>query len=96
MTALRWAEGKDPADVWDYSLDASRWLAQVSDTVAGVSVTAEPATITIAATSWTPAGVATVRLSGGTADVDYGITFTLTTTAGRTLQRTVRLLVREL
>lgn len=94
--ALRYAEGKDPSDVWDYSLDFTDAMAKAGDTLASVSVTASPSTITVGSTSTTPAGMATVRLSGGTAAVDYTITYRATTAAGRVIERSVMLLVRNL
>ncbi len=96
MTTLRFAEGKDPADVWDYSLDFSDAMAKVGDTLASVLVTATPATITIGNTATTPAGMATVRLSGGAAGTDYSITFQAVTAAGRVLERSVKLLCKDL
>ncbi|MBR0649511.1 hypothetical protein GXW78_07560 [Roseomonas terrae] len=96
MSGLRWIEGKDPADEWDYTLDATRWMAEAADTLVSVVVEAAPGDITIGSTATTPEGLATVRLSGGQAGTDYGITFTMTTAAGRTLQRTVQLRVQEL
>lgn len=96
MTMLRFHEGKDPSDVWDYSLDFTDAMEKIGDTLASVSVAASPGTITVGSTSTTAAGIATVRLSGGSAGTDYTITFTATTAAGRVLERSVMLLVRNL
>ena len=97
MTALlRWHEGKDPSDVWDFSLDATDAMAKVGDTLASAAVTVTPTGLTIGTTAVTEAGVATVRLSGGTAGTDYAVTFALTTTGGRLLERSAYLLVRNL
>lgn len=95
-TTLRFAEGKDPADVWDYALDFTEAMTKAGDTLAAVVVTASPATITIGATATTPAGMATVRLSGGAAGTDYTITFRATTTGGLVLERSAKLLVKDL
>lgn len=93
---MRFVEGKDPADVWDYALDFTEAMTKAGDTLASVSVTATPATITVGTTSTTPAGMATVRLSGGAAGTDYTITYRATTTGGRVLERSVRLLCKDL
>lgn len=95
MTELRWPD-KDPTDVWDYSLDAREWIAAVGGTLSSCSATVDPAGLTIGATSVTAAGIATVRLSGGTAGTDYTITLTLNEAASRVLQRSVKMLVADL
>lgn len=95
MSTLRWSD-KDPSDVWDFTLDATRWISAIADTLASVSAAVAPAGLTLGATSVTPAGLATVRISSGAANTDYLVTLTLTTTGGRILQRSVQLLVRDL
>jgi len=83
---------KDPDDVLDYSRPWGKWLA-----------TGE----TITTSSWiVPTGItkgsdtyddtsATIWLSGGVAGGDYLITNRITTSAGRTVDRTFRIQVRE-
>lgn len=96
MTTLRWPD-KDPSDVWDFTLDATAWVAAVEDTLASAAVTCSPDTeLTVGAITTTEAGLVSVRLSGGQASTDYRVTLTLTTDAGRVLERSVMLLVRDL
>lgn len=95
-TTLRWAEGKDPADVWPYSIDATDAMTRISDTLASATCTASPSGLTVGAVTTTPAGIATAILSAGTAGITYTVTFRLTTTGGRILERSVLLTVSEL
>lgn len=95
MTPFRW-DDKDPADSWPFSFDFTPWCAAAGETAASVAAAATPAGLTVSATSVTPAGAAAVRLSGGTAGTDYAVRLTLTTASGRTLERTVMILVRDL
>ena len=98
IAALRWPD-KDPADVLDYGLDWSDQLALVTpaDTISSATWTV-PAGLTAGA-QFVMGGVATTWLSGGTAGAagtDYTITCHIVTTGGRTLERSVKLLVKEL
>lgn len=91
---LRWS-AKDPADVLDYAIDWSAVLAELGGD-------------SIASTTWSvPAGlvggaegvagdVRTKFISGGTADTTYAVGCRITTTGGRTIERTVRLDVKDL
>jgi len=83
---------KDPQAVLDYRFDWAQWLA------AGETITAHTVTV--------PAGLAkdsdsatstavTVWLSGGTAGVDYAVGCRVTTSQGRTDERTIVIAVRE-
>lgn len=98
VAALRWPN-KDPADVLDYGLDWSDQLALVSptDSISNATWTV-PAGLTVGA-QFVAGGVATIWLSGGTAGAngtDYTITCRIVTAGGRTLERSVKLLVKEL
>lgn len=95
LAVLRWPD-KDPADVLDYSLDWNDQLQLVTpaDTIAAVVWTV-PAGLTAGA-QYHAAGVATTWISGGTAGTDYRVTCRVTTSAGRVIERTVALYVREL
>ena len=95
IAALRWPD-KDPADVLDYGLDWSEQLALVSpaDTISSATWTV-PAGLTAGA-QFVVGGVATTWLSGGTAGTDYTVTCRIVTAGGRTLERSVKLLVKEL
>lgn len=88
---LRWKAAKDPSDVVDYDVDWSRQLVEAE---------------TIDTSGWTlPAGFtkldeqhtdtkSKVWLSGGAVGT-HDLVNTITTTGGRTLQRSVRLVVAE-
>lgn len=95
IAALRWPD-KDPAEVLDYGLDWSDQLAlpNPDDTISSATWTV-PAGLTAGAQS-VVGGVATIWLSGGTAGADYTLTCRIVTSGGRTLERSVKLLVKEL
>jgi hypothetical protein len=95
VAALRWPD-KDPADVLDYSLDLAEFLAlsTPADTVSTVAWTV-PAGLT-AGVQYHADGIATTWLSGGTAGTDYTVTARITTTAGRVIERSAAIYVREL
>lgn len=95
VAALRWPD-KDPADVLDYGLDLAEFLSLTSpaDTIASVAWTV-PAGLTAGVQSHAN-GIATTWLSGGTAGTDYTITATITTTGGRTIERSAAIYVRDL
>lgn len=84
---------KDPADVSDWMVNFK--LAK-GDTIASVvSTVATPDTIEIDATMIVGNGVL-VWLSGGVAGVVYDVEVTITTTGGRTFQRTGQVAVEQL
>jgi hypothetical protein len=84
---------KQPADVQDYDVDYSDWLAGFSDTGASATVAVESG---ITLNLYTLAsGVVKVWLSGGADGSTYKITTTLTTTGGRTKQAEIRIKVKE-
>jgi hypothetical protein len=91
--AAGWWIKKDPAAVLDYTLDWSTdgWLG--IDTIASV-VWAVPAGITQTAASNTTTG-ATVWLSGGTLATSYTVTCRITTAAGRTDERSFRIIIKD-
>ncbi len=84
---------KDPADVLDYSID---WSAVVlTDTIS--TSTWPPVT---GLTSGPPASsfagkVTTVWLSGGTAGTTYPVVNRIVTAAGRTIERTIHVRVKD-
>ena len=85
---------KDPSAVLDYAFDWTGWLA-AGETIAVDSETGEKLiTITadtgITVDSWTESdGKIIVWLSGGTAGINYKVACKITTTAGRTDERTI-------
>jgi hypothetical protein len=98
IAALRWPD-KDPAEVLDYGLDWSDHLAlkDPNDTISSSTWTV-PAGL-IAGAQFVIDGVATIWLSGGTAGAngaDYTLTCRIVTSGGRTLERSVKLMVKEL
>ncbi|MFA5753611.1 MAG: hypothetical protein WC910_11135 [Bacteroidales bacterium] len=85
---------KDPSAVLDYVFDWTEWLA-TGETIAVDSETSEKL-ITITAdtgiavdSSTEDAGKVTVWLSGGTAGINYKVACLITTSAGRTDERTI-------
>ena len=91
---------KDPSAVLDYVFDWTGWLA-TGETIAVDSETGEKL-ITITAdtgitdhSSTESDGKVTVWLSGGTAGINYKVACLITTTAGRTDERTIWIKVVE-
>lgn len=82
---------KDPDAVLDYQFDWSQWLASGETitsktvTVAGVTLDSSPNDDT-AVTCW---------LSGGTAGTTATCSCRITTSAGRTVERSIDVLIRE-
>jgi len=84
---------KDPDARLDYSVDWTAWLG--ADTIETSSWAAAPAGLTVEADLHTPQ-VTTVWVSGGTVGSNYSLTNHITTADGRTDDRTITLLVRNL
>lgn len=82
---------KDPNAVLDYTIDWTRWLA--ADQIAA-SEWLVPAGLTKVGDSKTVSS-ATVWLSGGTAGQSYTVTNRITTTGGRTEDRSFTIRVEE-
>ena len=95
---LNWPT-KDPQDVLDYQLDIAPAVAGNShDVISSMTVSVAPADpgdviVNSAAADGT---IAIAWLSGGQAGIVYTVTFLLTTTSGRTIQRSILLPVLEL
>lgn len=83
---------KDPDAVLDYTFDWTQWLAD-TETITDFTVTA-PSGITLDSSSETD-GMVTAWLSEGTAGVTYTVGCLIETTAGRTDERSIRVLVTE-
>ena len=95
MTILAKFE-KQPADVQDFDIDFTEWLAGMLDTApgpGGLAVVAGEG-ITIITTVLSN-GVAKVWTSGGTDGTAYKVTATLTTEGGRTKQAEIKVKVKE-
>lgn len=94
---------KDPQAVLDYKFDwaalanghgGSNWLAE-GETISSHTITvASGLSVDSSALSDDDTAV-TVWLSGGTAGNDYSVTCRITTSAGRTDERTITIQVRE-
>jgi len=83
---------KDPSAVLDYAFDWTGWLA-AGETITDHTITADTG---ITVDSWTESdGKVTVWLSGGTAGKWYKIACLITTSAGRTDERTIYIQVQE-
>lgn len=82
---------KDPASVLDYVWDWTSWLGD--DTILSSTWTV-PAGLTKTSQVNTST-TATVWLSGGTAGQSYAVTNRITTTQGRTDERTMQIVVRD-
>jgi len=77
---------KDPSAVLDYVFDWTGWLATV-ETIADHTITADTG-ITVGSSAES-GGKVTVWLSGGTAGINYKVACKITTSAGRTDERTL-------
>lgn len=94
---LKWPY-KDPAEVLDYQIDWSKRLE--SDTVAASTWTVTPSDGTLLigtgaqAPTWGPRST-TVWLSGGTLDVTYTVTNTMTSARGRVMEQSVELEIKS-
>ena len=79
---------KDPEAVLDYAVDWSEWL-QSGETISSYTVTV-PTGLTKDSDS-SASGVITVWLSGGTAGTVYSVEVKITTSLGRTDERTFKI-----
>ena len=77
---------KDPSAVLDYVFDWTEWLA-TGETITDHTITADTG-ITVDSSTESD-GKVTVWLSGGTAGINYKVACLITTTAGRTDERTI-------
>ena len=83
---------KDPDSVLDYKFDWSQWLS-TSESISTYTVTA-PAGITNSTDSSDSDSV-TVWLSGGSAGSDYPVACKIVTDSSRTVERTIKIHVRQ-
>ena len=77
---------KDPDAVLDYPVDFSEWLADISDTYASHTILVS-AGLTLDSSSES-GGIITPILSGGVVGTTETFTVRITTTGGRTYDRT--------
>jgi len=83
---------KDPSAILDWAFDWTDWLA-AAETITDHTITADTG-ITVGS-STKDTGVVTVWLSGGTAGINYKVACKITTSAGRTDERTIWIKVVE-
>ncbi len=83
---------KDPSAVLDYVFDWTEWLA-TGETITDHTITVDTGLTKDSSTEDT--GKVTVWLSGGTAGINYKVACKITTTAGRTDERTMWIKVVE-
>jgi len=77
---------KDPSAVLDYVFDWTGWLA-TGETITDYTITADTGITVDRPTE--DDGKVTVWLSGGTAGINYKVACLITTSAGRTDERTI-------
>jgi hypothetical protein len=85
---------KDPQAVLDYILDWNIKYLQAGETIV-TSTWIVPAGLTEPQASSHAGGLTTVWLGGGTVDTDYAVTNHITTSAGRTDDRSILIRVQE-
>ena len=83
---------KDPSAVLDYVFDWMEWLA-TGETITDHTITADTGITVDSSTE--DDGKVTVWLSGGTAGINYKVACKITTSAGRTDERTIWIKVVE-
>ena len=83
---------KDPSAVLDYAFDWTGWLA-AGETITDHTITADTGITVDSSTE--SGGKVTVWLSGGTAGINYKVACKITTSAGRTDERTLWIRVVE-
>lgn len=84
------ADGKDPTDTDDFSIDWVNYLSE-GETIASDAASGTGVTVDAHSTADT---LSTARLSGGTAGDNASILFTITTSSGRVLHQTLVLPIR--
>ena len=83
---------KDPSAILDWAFDWTDWLA-AAETITDHTITADTGLTVDSSTE--DAGVVTVWLSGGTAGENYKVACLITTSAGRTDERTIWIKVAD-
>ena len=83
---------KDPSAVLDYVFDWTEWLA-TGETITDYTITADTGITVDSSTELD--GKVTVWLSGGTAGQNYKVACKITTSAGRTDERTIWIKVTD-
>ena len=84
---------KDPDEVLDYQVDFTP-LLETNETVSTSAYTPDSG-LTKVSESFTSAGVCTVFVSGGTNGTTYKVKCEITTSAGRTYNRTIFVEIKD-
>lgn len=88
---------RDPSDVLDYEIDAGQaLLGNDGDTLTGVSVSVLPPEELLPGQTFVDGQTAIVWFSGGVAGTTYVVQATLSTAAGRTINRAILMPVQSL
>lgn len=90
---------KDPNAIMDFGVTWAAWLASMSDTLATSAwsiLTAATIPALVIDTNTSNTTIATVWLSGGLLGTRYALLNRVTTAGGRTNDRTIYVLIREL
>jgi hypothetical protein len=97
-TTLRFPT-KDPYDTLDFTLDITAYLAEIDDTVDAWSAQclsqSLQAFVITQAQEQSSESLLTIEVSGGVNCQDYPILFLITTNGGRTISRTIWMLVQQ-
>ena len=83
---------KDPSAILDWAFDWTDWLA-AAETITDHTITADTGITVDSSTELD--GKIIVWLSGGTAGINYKVACLITTTAGRTDERTIWIKVTD-
>ena len=93
--SIRWRKNltfiKDPDEVLDYRLDFEDWLD--TDTINSETVTVEDGITLDSETNDTT--TVTAWLSGGTVGETYTVTYQAVTEAGRTVERSIKVRIKQ-
>lgn len=84
---------KDPAATLDYTFDWSDYLALIADTIASVTFTVAGGVALTTQSNTTTA--ATAWISGGVTGVPASVACRITTSSGRTDERTIYLKIKD-
>jgi hypothetical protein len=87
-------EYKDPSDVIDISVDWADFLGE--DAIASVVWTVSPTGALAVDTQSNTDTVATAWVSGGVASVTYSLACKITSVGGRTVERSLEIIVEDL
>lgn len=86
---------KAPADVLDYDVDYTNWIATGDSITTAVATADKPEEIEVESVQVSSEAIVKVWLSGGTAGETYEITVTASTDAGRVKEESFKIRVKE-